>query len=374
MFRRNSSARKTVRLVVGVLDPVVLAASPPDWPGRRDTRVLQTVHQPIPVVGRFHRNLLQTFLKRFERLQHGRQVAGQPLLKDTLAVHIDDRAKQVIAMQIDSSHTLRGHTVSFRFIVIVYSTTTFYRKETFLPTSPLMFISPHYLHFLPFAASWKRNSNCPSAIAPLSRPGYHRRLPQLARASSTVVLHRQALKPLLPDRLLRPAPSLPLRGASQTWLAGDHDSGRLTKRLNIARNGCSAWVCRAASKVTAEGLAGQTPAAPNRATRMHPPGRAVPPIWRANSLRPAALSLGIPFSPSNRSTRSQRGRWTGRFGDTRHSCGRRKILQRCGRRQQLARPGSDARSPNRAQIAAAALDHQRFVTAKKDARTTCAGC
>ncbi len=30
--------KKTVRLVVGVLDPVGTAASPPDWPGRRDTR------------------------------------------------------------------------------------------------------------------------------------------------------------------------------------------------------------------------------------------------------------------------------------------------------------------------------------------------
>jgi hypothetical protein len=48
-------------------------------------------------------------------------VAGQPLLKDALALHIDDRAKQIVAMQIDSSHTFYCHTVSFRFVVSVQS-------------------------------------------------------------------------------------------------------------------------------------------------------------------------------------------------------------------------------------------------------------
>ena len=113
--------KKAVRFVVGVLEPVVLLHGRRVGQDHRITVVLQSVHQPIPVVSRFHRNLLQTFLKRFERLQHALQIARQLLLKDALAIHIHDRAKQIVAMQIDSSHTLLRHTVSFRFVVFVYS-------------------------------------------------------------------------------------------------------------------------------------------------------------------------------------------------------------------------------------------------------------
>ena len=116
---RHLRQKKTVRLVVRVLEPVVLFHRRRVGEDDRVTAVLQSVHQPVPVVSRFHRNLLQSFLKRFERLKHTLQIARQPLLKDALAVHIDDRAKQIVAMQIDSSHIFHCHTVSFRFVVFV---------------------------------------------------------------------------------------------------------------------------------------------------------------------------------------------------------------------------------------------------------------
>jgi len=55
-------------------------------------------------------------------------------------------------------------------------------------------------------------------------------------------------------------------------------------------------------------LAPQTPAAPNLLAAS---GSRRSSICRANSLRPAALSLGIPFSPGSRFTRSQNGRSLG---------------------------------------------------------------
>jgi hypothetical protein len=62
--------------------------------------------------------------------QHALQVARQLLLKDALALHIHDRAKQIVAMQIDSSHN---------FVVIRFpfgSLLLFTRQQRFTGRKP----------------------------------------------------------------------------------------------------------------------------------------------------------------------------------------------------------------------------------------------
>ena len=100
----------------------------------------QSIHQPIPVVSRFHRHPPELFLPRMEKTIYLVQIAAQLLMFKPSAVLIHNANHNVVAMQIDSCKYSLFHSVSFRFGCCL-GDNTLLPEGNLPPPAPLMFIS-----------------------------------------------------------------------------------------------------------------------------------------------------------------------------------------------------------------------------------------
>jgi hypothetical protein len=65
--------------------------------------ILQSIHQPVPVVRRFDGNNLEPLAERLQRFQDGRQPVRQSFPEQLLVASIRDNIHRVVAMQIDAA-------------------------------------------------------------------------------------------------------------------------------------------------------------------------------------------------------------------------------------------------------------------------------
>jgi hypothetical protein len=95
---------KRVAFVVGMFESAVLDYL--GWIGQDHGMApgLKSVHQPIPVAGGLHRQLLELLLIWRQKFHDLFQIALQLLVRHALAVLVNDSDHNVIAMQVDSRH------------------------------------------------------------------------------------------------------------------------------------------------------------------------------------------------------------------------------------------------------------------------------
>lgn len=74
--------------------------------------ILQSIDQPIPVIGRFDGQLGDLRFVGFDDFENGGQMARQFPVPDSFALVVHQSAKGVVAVPVDSSHDLhRGSPV-----------------------------------------------------------------------------------------------------------------------------------------------------------------------------------------------------------------------------------------------------------------------
>ena len=70
--------------------------------------ILESVHQPIPVVGGLDGDGGNALLVGLEQLQDGSQIAGQLLVEQASTAFVHQAAKGVVAVQVNSDHNLHS--------------------------------------------------------------------------------------------------------------------------------------------------------------------------------------------------------------------------------------------------------------------------
>ena len=101
---QRDGQEERVTLVIGVLEAAVLCNLRRIGQHDRVARRLQSVHQPIPVIGGLHGQLFQPVFEGRQKLADAFEFTRQFLMRQPFAFPVHDAHHNVVAMQVDPSH------------------------------------------------------------------------------------------------------------------------------------------------------------------------------------------------------------------------------------------------------------------------------